>query len=69
MKHTHIFLKTEYFISMSPHFDLYILENYICIPLLVLNIPILWGPDLQCGYHNSHEDIILVYFFDNYFCV
>jgi hypothetical protein len=29
-------------------FDLYILKKYIFIPLLVLCIPILWGPALQC---------------------
>ncbi len=43
--------------------DLYVLEKYIFIPLLVLHIPILWGPDLQCEYdmkqkmhhHSTHE--------------
>ncbi len=30
-------------------FYLYILKKYIFIPLLVLCIPILWGPALQCG--------------------
>jgi hypothetical protein len=29
-------------------FDLYILKKYLFIPLLVLCIPILWGPALQC---------------------
>ncbi len=28
-------------------FDLYILKKYLFIPLLVLCIPILWGPALQ----------------------
>jgi hypothetical protein len=30
-------------------FDLYILKKYLFIPLLVLCIPILGGPTLQCG--------------------
>ncbi len=30
-------------------FDLYILNKYLFIPLMVLCIPILWGPALQCG--------------------
>jgi hypothetical protein len=29
-------------------FDLYIFKNYLFIPLLVLFIPIQWGPALQC---------------------
>jgi hypothetical protein len=29
-------------------FDLYVLKKYLFIPLLVLCIPILWGPALQC---------------------
>ena len=41
--------KTEFFISFfkvsMSNFDLYILEKHKCIPLLVLCIPILWGPD------------------------
>jgi len=32
-------------------FDLYILKKYLFIPLLVLCIPIQWGPALQCWYH------------------
>jgi hypothetical protein len=35
-------------VTMSD-FDLYILEKYIFIPLLVLHILIQWGPDLQCS--------------------
>jgi hypothetical protein len=30
-------------------FDHYILKKYLFIPLLVLCIPILWGPALQCS--------------------
>jgi hypothetical protein len=30
-------------------FDLYILNKYLLLPLLVLCIPILWGPALQCA--------------------
>jgi hypothetical protein len=50
--HTHIF-KTEFVTSFLDlnisDFDLYILKKYLFIPLLVLCIPILWGPALQCG--------------------
>jgi hypothetical protein len=30
-------------------FDLYILKKYLFIPLLVLCVPIRWGPALQCN--------------------
>ncbi len=51
MKHAHV-SKTEFetsFFDVSLFdFDLYILNKYIFIPLLVLCIPILWGPAMQC---------------------
>jgi hypothetical protein len=34
-------------------FNLYILKKYLFIPLLVLCIPILWGPAMQCGLTRS----------------
>ncbi len=50
--HTHI-SKTEFVTSFldlnMSDFDLYILKKYIFIPLLVLCIPIQWGPALQCA--------------------
>ncbi len=50
--HTHIskteFVTSFYDVSMSD-FDLYILKKYLLIPMLVLCIPILGGPSLQCG--------------------
>jgi hypothetical protein len=49
--HTHIskteFVTSLFDVSMSD-FDLYILKKYLFIPLLVLCIPILGGPTLQC---------------------
>ncbi len=49
--HTHI-SKTEFVTSFldlnMSDFYLYILKKYLFIPLLVLCIPILWGPALQC---------------------
>jgi hypothetical protein len=51
MKHTHIskteFVTSFFDVSMSD-FDLYILKKYLLIPLLVLCIPILGRPTLQC---------------------
>jgi hypothetical protein len=51
MKHTHT-SKTEFVTSFldvnMSDFDLYILKKYLFIPLLVLCIPILWRPALQC---------------------
>ncbi len=41
--------KLRFDVSLSD-FDLYIFNKYLFIPLLVLCIPILWGPALQCGY-------------------
>jgi hypothetical protein len=37
--------------------DLYILKKYLFIPLLLLSIPILWSPALQC----SVESIVLLH--------
>ncbi len=53
MKHTHTHIsKTEFVTSFfdvnMSSFDLYILQKYLFIPLLVLCIPILGGPTLQC---------------------
>jgi hypothetical protein len=48
MKHTLLFVTSFLDVSISD-FDLYILKKYLVIPLLVLCIPILWGPALQCG--------------------
>jgi hypothetical protein len=43
-------------VNMSD-FDLYILAKYLFIPLLVLCIPILWGPALQREARNAKLDL------------
>jgi hypothetical protein len=50
--HTHIsktdFVTSFFDVNISD-FDFYILKKYLFIPLLVLCVPILWGPPLQCA--------------------
>ncbi len=51
VKHTHIFpeLFTSFFIVIMSDFDFYLRKKYLLISLLVLCVPILGGPVLQCN--------------------
>ncbi len=59
--------ETSFFDVSLSDFDLYILNKYLFIPLLVLCIPILWGPTrdtlgptLQCVPLNLHHQAIML---------